>query len=110
MFYLTAEAESQDALFEASALANDQTEPAANKEKYMADITAQENIPVIFAPVEGFVLTAGLMPTKVEFEILYYQFTDSDKRIIAAHGDDGTNTYPLRLTMVLTRLAWRYQR
>ena len=112
LFYLTAEAESQDALFEASALANDQTEPAANKEKYMADITAQENIPVIFAPVEGFVLTAGLMPTKVEFEILYYQFTDSDKRIIAATvtmdeyvsatAHDGTYT----LSVAVSALGW----
>ena len=112
LFYLTAEAESQEALFEASVLANDQTEPPINKDKYMADIAAQENIPVIFAPVEGFVLTAGLMPTKVEFEILYYQFTDSDKRIIAATvtmdeyvsatAHDGTYT----LSVAVSALGW----
>lgn len=84
LFYLTREPESQDALFEASILANDQTEPPVDKAKYSSAIDAQKLIPVPFGPVEGFVLTAGLIPTTVDFEILYYQESTKDKRIIAA--------------------------
>jgi len=112
LFHLTAEAESQEALFAASILANDQTEPPIDKSKYINDIIAQETIPVIFAPVEGLVVTAGIIPTSVTFEILYYQRTEQDKRIIAAtvtmdeyvnaNGHDGSYT----LTVSMSALGW----
>jgi hypothetical protein len=112
LFHLTAEAESQEALFSASILANDQTEPPIDKSKYINDIVAQETIPVIFGPVEGLVVTAGIIPTSVTFEILYYQRTEKDKRIIAAtvtmdeyvnaNGHDGSYT----LTMTMSALGW----
>lgn len=84
LFYLTAEAESQDALFEASILANDQTEPPASTSKYENDIENQLNIPVAFSPADGVVLSAGLIPTTMDFDIFYFQVTPTEKRIVTA--------------------------
>ena len=50
LFYITETAESQDALFEASVLANDISVPEVDVSTYDAAVTAQVAIPVIFSP------------------------------------------------------------
>jgi len=112
LFYLTAEAESQSSLFEASILANEQTEPPIDRAPYMNAIIAQENIPVIFGPTDGVVVAGGMMPTTVAFEILYYQLSATDKRLVvatvtldeyvSANSHDGTYT----LTITTAALGW----
>ena len=84
LFYLTASAESQEALFAASIIANDQTEPPASTAQYEADINNQLNIPVSFEPAEGVVLAAGLIPTVIDFDIFYFQVSKKKKRIVTA--------------------------
>ena len=111
LFHITQEAESQDALFEASVLANDQTEPEVNTGTYEAAVAAQESIPVSFTPAEG-VEVRGIIPTSISIAISYFQFTPTDKRMISAEGefDEYVNakkhdgTYLLTLTM--DALGW----
>ena len=112
LFHITQEAESQDALFEASVLANDQTEPEVNTGTYEAAVAAQESIPVSFTPAEGVEVVRGIIPTSISIAISYFQFTPTDKRMISAEGefDEYVNakkhdgTYLLTLTM--DALGW----
>lgn len=112
LFHLTAEAESQSALFEASILANEQTEPPINRAKYVTLIVAQESIPVVFAPADGIVVGSGMIPTTMSFDILYYQLSPTDKRLVSAsvtmdayvsaNSHDGTYS----LTITTGALGW----
>ena len=112
LFHITQEAESQSALFEASVLANDISEPEVNFGAYDAAVTAQESIPVAFAPADGIELTRGIIPTEITIDIAYFQFTPKDKRMISAAGtfDEYVNarkhdgTY--LLTVTTTALGW----
>ena len=112
LFYITQEAESQNALFEASVLANDISIPEVDVSKYDAAVTAQEAIPVIFSPAEGVEVMRGIIPTEISIDISYFQFSPKDKRMILAEGtfDEYVNarkhdgTY--LLTVSTTALGW----
>ena len=58
LFHITQEAESQDALFEASVLANDQTEPEVNTGTY-EPLSRRRSIPVT-SPAEGVEVVRGI--------------------------------------------------
>ena len=112
LFYITETAESQDALFEASVLANDISVPEVDVSTYDAAVTAQVAIPVIFSPAEGVEVTRGIIPTEIAIDISYYQTSPMDKTMIVAEGtfDEYVNarkhdgTY--LLTVSTTALGW----
>ena len=87
LFHITQEAEPQSSLFEASVLANDQTEPEVNTGTYEAAVAAQESIPVMFNPAEGVEVVRGIIPTEISIDISYFQFSPLDKRMISAEGE-----------------------
>ena len=86
LFYITETAESQDALFEASVLANDISVPEVDVSTYDAAVTAQVAIPVIFSPAEGVEVTRGIIPTEIAIDISYCQTSPMDKTMIVAEG------------------------
>ena len=82
LFYITETAESQDALFEASVLANDISVPGGEYIRRRRD--GAGGYLVIFSPAEGVEVTRGIIPTEIAIDISYYQTSPMDKTMIVA--------------------------
>ena len=112
LFHVTQEAEGPEKLFEASILANDQSEPQVNLGAYTSSVATQESIPVSFGPEEGIEVAKGVIPTEIAIDISYYQTSPTDKRMIQIEGTyseyvnakkhDGTYL----LTITTSALGW----
>ena len=107
LLYLTKEPQPRERLFEASAVATDQSTPAKDMSFYAQAMIADGLMAVNFGPAVGSP-AAGTVPKLVTLSLTYFPYSRRDKRLItadvtfdmyqSASTHDGTYTLAIELT------------